>query len=202
MGKTKIALIIILLLTVTALLIVTLFSEEDSDPVISAKQGEHEESYSEAKSVKPDSQDVIIKKQADESDVTKFEEIANDSETPFNEKPLSSGVDIETNHEQMVEQFENEKVDYNWSGYWENELQTMVLFVGAKALVESSEVECKSSTCAVTVSLSVDGPHNTVMALEALSEEFAQRRLKFVPESIDPATGEIVSYTQPGSIPE
>lgn len=202
MGKTRIALIIILLLIISALLMVTLFSEEDSEPVISAKQAEHEESYSKPELVKPDSQDITIKKQADESDVTKVEDIADDSETALNEKSSSSGVDIKTNHEQMAEQFENEEVDYHWSGYWQNELQTIVLFVGAKAFVENSEAECKSSTCEVSVRLSVNDPQNTVEAVGALSDEFALRGLKFVPASIDPENGKIVFYTQPGDIPE
>lgn len=202
MGKARIALIIILLLAVSALLMVTLFSEEDSEAVISAKQGEHEESYSQPEPVKPDSQDVTIKKQADESDVTKVEDIANDSVNAPNEEFPPSGVDIKTNHEQVAEQFDNEEVDYHWSGYWQNELQTIVLFVGAKAFIEDSEVECKSSTCEVSVRLSVNGPQNTVEAVGALSDEFAQRGLKFVPASIDPESGEIVFYTQPGDIPE
>lgn len=202
MGKARIALIIILLLVVSALLMVTLFSEEDSEAVISAKQGEYEESYSKPEPVKPDSQDVTIKKQADESDVTKVEDIANDSVNAPNEEFPPSGVDIKTNHEQVAEQFDNEEVDYHWSGYWQNELQTIVLFVGAKAFIEDSEAECKSSTCEVSVRLSVNGPQNTVEAVGALSDEFAQRGLKFVPASIDPENGEIVFYTQPGDIPE
>jgi|GEM_PF-3117107 len=202
MGKTKIALIIVLLLIVSALLVVTVFSGEEPEPVISAKQVEDEEAYSQPESVKLDSQDVTIEKQIDESDVTKVEDIANDSVNAPNEEFPPSGLDIKTNHEQMIEQFENEEVDYHWSGYWQNELQTIVLFVGAKAFVENSEVECKSSTCEVSVRLSVNGPQNTVEAVGALSDEFAQRGLKFVPASIDPESGEIVFYTQPGDIPE
>ena len=201
MGKTKIALIIILLLIVSALLIVTLFSEEDPEAVISAKQVEGE-AYSQPESVKPDSQDVTIEEQPVKSGVQKTNDAANDSVNAFNEKPSSSGVDIKTNHEQVAEQFDNEEVDYHWSGYWQNELQTIVLFVGAKAFIEDSEVECKSSTCEVSVRLSVNGPQNTVEAVGALSDEFAQRGLKFVPASIDPENGEIVFYTQPGDIPE
>lgn len=202
MGKTKIALIIVLLLIVSALLVVTVFSRENSEAVISAKQVEDEEAYSQLESIKPDSQDVTIEKQIDESDVTKVEDIADDSINAPNEESPPSGVDIKTDHEQVAEQFENEEVDYHWSGYWQNELQTIVLFVGAKAFVENSEAECKSSTCEVSVRLSVNGPQNTVEAVGALSDEFAQRELKFVPASIDPESGEIVFYTQPGDIPE
>ncbi|MHC9509606.1 hypothetical protein [Kangiella sp. M94] len=202
MEKTKIALIIVLLLIVSALLVVTVFSRENSEAVISAKQVEDEEAYSQLESIKPDSQDVTIEKQIDESDVTKVEDIADDSINAPNEESPPSGVDIKTDHEQVAEQFENEEEDYHWSGYWQNELQTIVLFVGAKAFVENAEVECKSSTCEVSVELSVKGPQNTVEAVGALSDEFAQRELKFVPASIDPESGEIVFYTQPGDIPE
>lgn len=207
MGKTKIALIIMLLLIVSALLIVTLLGSDNSEPVISSNKIESEQPNSQPQSVKPDSQDVIIDEEAVETDVNQSHaqegnDAADDPVNTPNEESPPSGVDIKTDHEQVVEQFENEEVDYHWSGYWQNELHTIVLFVGAKAFVENTEVECKSSTCEVSVKLSVNGPQNTVEAVGALSDEFAQRGLKFVPASIDPENGEIVFYTQPGDIPE
>lgn len=199
MDKIKVSLIIVVLLTVSTLLIVNILNKESSEHIPATDQIITDAVTTKSQPMKPDSQPST-----GEMDVQKnvVNDTADESAYLLSEKPLPSGLDIMTEQEQLAEQFDNEEQDYHWSGYWESELQTMVLFVGAKAFVESSEVECKSSTCAVTVSLSVTGPENTVMALEAISQEFAQREIKFVPESIDPATGEIVFYTQPGGIPE
>lgn len=201
MGKTKIALIIMLLI-VSALLIVTLLGGGNSESEISAKQVESKEAYSQLESIKPDSQEVTIDKPSHKKNVYKTNDVADNPEGATDEESPPSGLDIMTNQEHLAQRFNNEGKDYHWSGYWENELQTIVLFVGAKAFVKDSEVECNSSTCEVTVNLSVNGPENTVIALESLSQEFAQRELKFVPESIDPADGKVVFYTQPGDIPE
>lgn len=202
MRKLKISLIIVVLMIISVFLIVTLLDRESTEAVISPNQIESEKSTSQLEAIKSDSLEDAIETDAVETDFHSTNDAAHDSVNELNAKPPSSGLDIMTDQQELAEQFNNEEQDYHWSGYWGNELQTIVLFVGAKAFVKDSEVECKSSTCEVTVNLSVDGPQNTVMALEALSQEFVQREMKFVPESIDPATGKIVFYTQPGDIPE
>lgn len=199
MDKVKISLIIVVLLTVSALLIVNTLSKENSGHVLTSDQINTDAVTTKSQPLKPDIQETTIETKLQQNDDN---DTADHSENVLSENPPSSGLDIMTEQEQLAEQFNNEEQDYHWSDYWESELQTIVLFVGAKALVKDSEAECKSSTCEVTVNLSVDGPQNTVMAVDALSQEFAQREMKFVPESIDPATGKIVFYTQPGDIPE
>lgn len=199
MDKVKISLIIIVLLVASAILIVKLFGKESSESVPLPDQIITDAVTTKSQPMKPDSQKSTGETKLQQNDVN---DTADQSVNGLSEKPSPSGLDIMIDQEQLIEQFNNEEQDYHWSGYWGNELQTIVLFVGAKAFVKDSEVECKSSTCEVSVRLSVNGPQNTVMALEALSEEFAQRELKFVPESIDPATGKVVFYTQPGDIPE
>lgn len=199
MGKIKISLIIIGLLIVSAFLIVNIMSIDSSEPVPLSNQIMSNPANARSQPIKPESRGATIQTKLHETD---DKDTMDESVNGLNQKLPSSGLDIMTNQEQLAEDFKNEEKGYHWSGYWENELQTIVLFVGAKAFVESSEVECKSSTCAVTVNLSVNTPQNTVMALEALSEEFAQRKIKLVPESIDPANGEVIFYTQPGDIPE
>ncbi|ACV25817.1 hypothetical protein [Kangiella koreensis] len=199
MGKTKIAIIIVLLLIASALLIVNFSDKESPESVASFDQIESEHVIAKSQPMTPENQEATIKTENVGNDANGT---SDESLNEPNEKATSSGLDIMTNQEQVAAQFDSESKDYHWSGYWENELQTIVLFVGAKAFVKDSEVECRSSTCEVTVNLSVKGPQNTVEAVEALSQEFAQREIKFVPESIDPANGKIVFYTQTGDIPE
>lgn len=116
-------------------------------------------------------------------------------------KATSSGIDLSVNSDSLDSKYRFEKVNQVWAGYWKNELKSIVLFAGAHSQIQDTEVACKSSICKLTVELSEKGPNNTVATVSALSKKFAERNLKFMPKSIDPANGKIILYSEPGSVP-
>lgn len=111
-----------------------------------------------------------------------------------------SGVDLESNLNALEARYSYEERVEPWSGYWESELETIVLFAGAQAPVKETSVNCKSSVCQVSVSFLNKGPNDTVMAINSLSNQFLENDLQFSPSSIDPSTGEVIFYTKPGEI--
>lgn len=109
-------------------------------------------------------------------------------------------LDLESNLNSLDAEYSFEKVDYAWSGYWENELNTIVLFAGSNSQIDKTNISCKSTICKVSVDFYNESPNDTVTGLSALSEQFKERNLKFAPESIDPSNGKVVFYTKPGEI--
>ncbi|RDX37807.1 hypothetical protein DZA50_01270 [Kangiella sp. HD9-110m-PIT-SAG07] len=115
-------------------------------------------------------------------------------------KPKESGVELANSLDALESRYTFEKKDESWSGYWESELGTIILFAGAQAPVKESSVSCKSTICQVSVSFQNKGPNSTVTALSSLSNQFSDNGLKFSPSSIDPGSGKVVFYTKPGEI--